>query len=76
MSTLYSQGASLGNKHKQKDLPKNNKECNLPYLAVGVNCKPVHYGTRGIWFSNCADKFVSDMQFYMGPVNVYSKGTH
>ena len=36
MSTLYSQGASLGNKHKQRDLPKNNKECNLPYLAVGV----------------------------------------
>ena len=36
MSTLYSQGASLGNKHKQRDLPKNNKECNFPYLAVGV----------------------------------------
>ena len=36
MSTLYSQGASLGNKHKQRDLPKNNKECNFPYLAAGV----------------------------------------
>ena len=67
MSTLYSQGASLGNKHKQKDLPKNNKECNLPYLAVGVTVSQFTMVLEGFDLAIVLTNLFLTCNFNMGP---------
>ena len=70
MSTLYSQGASLGNKHKQRDLPKNNKECNFPYFAVGVTVSQFIMVLEGFDLAIVLTNLFLTCKFNMGP------GTH